>query len=48
MQAGSVIVDLAAATGGNCALTQPGKTIVDAGSDVTIIGNTNMAAAMPK
>ena len=28
MKPGSVIVDLAAETGGNCALTQPGETVV--------------------
>jgi NAD/NADP transhydrogenase alpha subunit len=36
--AGSVIVDLAAETGGNCELTQPGEKIVYNG--VTIIGYT--------
>jgi NAD(P) transhydrogenase subunit alpha len=42
MRPGSVIVDLAAAQGGNCALTEPGKDIVDHG--VTIIGRINLAA----
>lgn len=45
MRAGSVIVDLAASTGGNCELTQNSKTIVYKG--VTIIGNSNLAAKMP-
>ena len=42
MKAGSVIVDLAAATGGNCELTRPGELyITDNG--VKIIGYTDMA-----
>jgi len=45
MKAGSVIVDLAAASGGNCELTQNDKTIVSEG--VTIIGNSNYTAGMP-
>jgi len=36
MRRGSVIVDVAAPTGGNCELTRPGETIVHGG--VTIIG----------
>ena len=36
MKPGSVIVDLAAEMGGNCELTQAGKTVVESG--VTIIG----------
>lgn len=40
MAAGSVIVDLAAESGGNCELTQPGQTIVSAG--VTIAGPRNL------
>ncbi|MDR5761403.1 Re/Si-specific NAD(P)(+) transhydrogenase subunit alpha [Caballeronia sp. LZ035] len=40
MKAGSVIVDLAAAAGGNCPLTEPGKTVEVAG--VTIVGETNL------
>lgn len=39
MKAGSVIVDLAAERGGNCELTEPGKTVVKEG--VTIIGDLN-------
>jgi len=45
MRAGSVIVDLAAATGGNCELTEPGETVVREG--VTIVGLTNLASEMP-
>ncbi len=46
MQPGSVIVDLAAETGGNCVLTKPGETIVTA-NGVTIVGTLNLAATMP-
>jgi NAD(P) transhydrogenase subunit alpha len=42
MKAGSVIVDLAAAQGGNCELTEPGRTVVK--HDVTIVGETNLPA----
>jgi NAD(P) transhydrogenase subunit alpha len=45
MRAGSVIVDLAAEAGGNCAATKPGETIVSSG--VTIVGLTNVPATMP-
>lgn len=45
MKPGSVIVDLAAEAGGNCALTKPSHTIVAGG--VTIIGQTNLASTMP-
>jgi H+-translocating NAD(P) transhydrogenase subunit alpha len=41
MRSGSVIVDLAASTGGNCAFTQNNKTIVQNG--VVIIGNSDLA-----
>ena len=40
MRAGSVIVDLAAETGGNCELTRPGETIEQGG--VTIAGPLNL------
>lgn len=46
MQAGSVIVDLAAETGGNCELTRPGETI-DVGG-VTIVGAVHLASAVPR
>src|SRR5690349_3085722 len=42
MKPGSVIVDLAAAQGGNCPLTEAGKTVVKHG--VTLVGETNLAA----
>jgi NAD(P) transhydrogenase subunit alpha len=45
MPPGSVIVDLAAATGGNCALTRPDETVVAHG--VTILGPTNLPATVP-
>ncbi len=40
MKPGSVVIDLAASTGGNCALTQNDQTIVHQG--VTIIGNSSL------
>ena len=40
MKPGSVIVDLAAETGGNCELTRPGETVVEAG--VTVLGPLNL------
>ncbi|MFV0445376.1 MAG: Re/Si-specific NAD(P)(+) transhydrogenase subunit alpha [Planctomycetaceae bacterium] len=46
MPPGSVIVDLAAERGGNCALTKPGETIVAHG--VTIIGPLNLASDVPR
>lgn len=45
MPAGSVIVDLAAEQGGNCAVTEAGKTVVKHG--VTVIGAANLPAALP-
>jgi H+-translocating NAD(P) transhydrogenase subunit alpha len=45
MRPGSVIVDLAAETGGNCELTVPGE-IVDR-NGVTIVGLTNLPSTMP-
>jgi NAD(P) transhydrogenase subunit alpha len=45
MRAGSVIVDLAADTGGNCELTEPGEVVEREG--VTIVGITNIASTMP-
>ncbi|HEU0016152.1 MAG TPA: Re/Si-specific NAD(P)(+) transhydrogenase subunit alpha [Longimicrobium sp.] len=45
MKPGSVIVDLAAPNGGNCALTRPGEA-VDAGG-VRILGPLNLPAEMP-
>jgi NAD(P) transhydrogenase subunit alpha len=45
MKPGSVIVDLAAESGGNCALTQAGTTVVQHG--VTILGPLDIAASLP-
>ena len=45
MAPGSVIVDLAAERGGNCELTQAGKTVKEHG--VTIIGQFNIASNVP-
>jgi H+-translocating NAD(P) transhydrogenase subunit alpha len=42
MKPGSVIVDLAAAQGGNCPLTEANKTVVKHG--VTLMGDTNLPA----
>lgn len=44
MKAGSVIVDLAAERGGNCALTKPGETVEHKG--VAIVGPLNPAGAL--
>jgi NAD(P) transhydrogenase subunit alpha len=43
MKPGSVIVDLAAETGGNCELTRPGETI-SSENGVTIAGPLNLAS----
>lgn len=45
MQPGSVIVDLAAPGGGNCELTEPGRTVVK--HNVTIAAPLNLPAEMP-
>lgn len=45
MAPGSVIVDLASERGGNCEITQPGKTIV--AHNVTIMGAVNVASGVP-
>lgn len=45
MRPGSVIVDLAAETGGNCELTRPGEEIVESG--VAVLGFTNLPSTMP-
>ena len=42
---GSVIVDLAASTGGNCELTKPGETYVY-DNRVTIIGTSDLTSRM--
>jgi len=45
MSPGSVIVDLAAETGGNCELTEAGETVVEGG--VKVLGPRNLASEMP-
>lgn len=45
MRPGAVIIDMAAETGGNCELTQAGKTIHENG--VMIIGPQNLPARIP-
>lgn len=45
MRPGSVIVDLASAQGGNCALTEADREVVRHG--VAILGPTNLPSAMP-
>jgi NAD(P) transhydrogenase subunit alpha len=45
MKPGSVIVDMAAETGGNCALTKAGATVLAHG--IAILGPLNLAATVP-
>ncbi len=45
MRNGSLIMDLAAATGGNTPFTRNNETVVH--NNVTIVGNSNLAAGMP-
>jgi NAD(P) transhydrogenase subunit alpha len=45
MRPGSVIIDLAASTGGNCELTQNDKTLFFSG--VTIVGKSDFPSEMP-
>lgn len=45
MKTGSVIVDMAVESGGNCELSEFGKTVVKHG--VTIIGEANMPSLLP-
>ncbi|MGB1040890.1 MAG: NAD(P) transhydrogenase subunit alpha [Flavobacteriales bacterium] len=47
MKSGSVIVDLAADSGGNCAWSTLGKTIVT-DNNITIVGDTNLLAKSSK
>src|SRR5579863_6268224 len=44
MKAGAVIIDIAAESGGNCELTQPGQTVLHQG--VRIVGPVNLAAQL--
>ncbi|WNM25271.1 Re/Si-specific NAD(P)(+) transhydrogenase subunit alpha [Demequina capsici] len=47
MRPGSVVVDLAASGGGNCELTEPGKTITTDGG-VIVVGYTDLTSRMPR
>jgi len=46
MKPGSVIIDLAGEAGGNCALTEPGQTVVV--HDVKIVSPLNLPATVPE
>jgi NAD(P) transhydrogenase subunit alpha len=46
MKPGSVVVDIAAETGGNCELTRAGETVMSA-NGVQIIGAVNLPATVP-
>ncbi|TFH52365.1 Re/Si-specific NAD(P)(+) transhydrogenase subunit alpha [Actinomyces viscosus] len=46
MRPGSVVIDMAAATGGNTELTVPGEVVTTAGG-VTIVGHTDLAGMLP-
>jgi len=45
MRPGSVIIDMGASTGGNCALSKPGETVAHNG--VTIVAPLNLAGTVP-
>jgi NAD(P) transhydrogenase subunit alpha len=45
MRAGSVIIDMAASSGGNCELTKNNEVLVYKG--ITIVGNSNLADLVP-
>jgi NAD(P) transhydrogenase subunit alpha len=45
MKSGTVIIDLAAETGGNCELTKPGETVQRNG--VSIVAPLNLASTIP-
>jgi NAD(P) transhydrogenase subunit alpha len=45
MRPGSVIVDLAAESGGNCEATQAGEDVVESG--VTVLGPLNLSSTLP-
>lgn len=46
MKKGAVIVDLAASSGGNCAVTKDGETFDYQG--ITVIGNSNLPSTLPR
>ena len=45
MRSGSVVIDLAAERGGNCEITEPGRTVVKHG--VTLVGEVNLPSTVP-
>ncbi len=45
MKPGSVIIDVAAESGGNCELTEAGETVVENG--VKVVGPRNLPSQMP-
>jgi H+-translocating NAD(P) transhydrogenase subunit alpha len=45
MRPGSVVVDLAAETGGNCELTRAGERVVEGG--VTVLGPVGLPSTVP-
>ena len=45
MHPGSIIIDLAAEQGGNCELTEAGKTVRE--NDVSVVGAVNLPAQLP-
>ena len=45
MKPGSIIIDIAAETGGNCELTVPGEEVII--QDITIYGRLNLPSTMP-
>jgi NAD(P) transhydrogenase subunit alpha len=46
MRPGSVVIDMAGESGGNCALSTPGETVVH--HDVTVAAPLDLAASMPE
>ncbi|HTZ86414.1 MAG TPA: Re/Si-specific NAD(P)(+) transhydrogenase subunit alpha [Solirubrobacteraceae bacterium] len=46
MKPGSVIIDMAGETGGNCELTEPGQTVIK--HDVKIVSPLNLPSSMPE
>jgi NAD(P) transhydrogenase len=46
MVPGGVVVDLAASSGGNCEVTQPGKVVRHGSNNITIVGYNNMESRM--
>jgi len=46
MKPGSVVIDLAASSGGNCAFTQPDQTVTI--NQINIVGVSNLASSLPQ